>query len=435
MFRETFCSSPWFHLRILPNGNYNVCRWANNKQVTKNIANTSLMEFYNGEEMADLRLQLLNGESPDICKSCHYQDSHEKLSGRKKQLLKSGITDDDFEVKTRCSPHYDYFKYSYQNNGKSKYHPTDLQIDLGNTCNSACIMCSPQYSSRLEQEYKLLSSKNNELFKEYNLSKDWTRDQKLIDKFIKELTELPNIKYIHFIGGETLYMKSFYQICDALIENNLANQLIIGTTTNATIYNDKIEKYIKTFKQFHLGISIETVTPLNDYIRYPSKIKNVLENIKKYNKLEDKKFFKSLRITPNIFTIWEFDLLAEYMIENNITAESCDILKYPSMLRMELMPDDIRHEIIDKFQKTINKFNLIKNNNIVNIRNKEYTKQVTANNIIEYYDFIKNYEKPENIESERYKLVKFLKAFESLRDNKIIDYAPRYTKFLTNYGY
>ena len=51
------------------------------------------------------------------------------------------------------------------------------------------------------------------------------------------------------------------------------------------------------------------------------------------------------------------------------------------------------------------------------------------------YLIIKNYTISENIEEDRYKLVRFIKTFEKLRDNKITDYAPRYTKFLTNYGY
>ena len=278
-------------------------------------------------------------------------------------------------------------------------------------------------------------SQDSELFFYPESYNSWTNDDSLVEKFVKELKSLPKVKYIHLLGGETLYIKSFYKICDALIENDLASEVIIGTTTNATIYNDKIKKYISTFKQFHLGISIESVTELNDYIRYPSKIEQILENIKKYKELDNEKLFTSLRITPNIFTIYELDLLAEYMIKNQITAESCDILKYPSMLRMELLPDDIKNEIIIKFKTIIKKYKLIKNNDIVNVRNKKYINQTIANNIIEYYDFLNNYTAPENIEEERYKLVKFIKSFETLRKNKITDYAPRYTKFLTDYGY
>ena len=348
MLRDTFCSSPWFHLRITPNGNYNTCRWASSKKIDQNMKNSSLQDFYNGSEMSDLRMQMLNGETPDICSSCQYQDKFDKLSGRKKQLLKSGITDNEFEIKFRASPHYDYFKYSWENSGKSVYHPTDLQIDLGNTCNSACVMCSPQYSSRLEKDYKLLHESDRALFADYNLTKDWTNDPLLIDKFINELIQLPNIKYIHFIGGETLHMKSFYKICDKLIESGLSKNLIIGTTTNGTIFNEKMKYYIENFYQFHLGISIESVTSLNDYIRYPSKIDNVLDIISKYKNLQDvnTKLFISLRITPNIFTIYEFDQLAKYTIENNLSVESCNILTEPSVLRMELLPRDIKEEII-----------------------------------------------------------------------------------------
>jgi MoaA/NifB/PqqE/SkfB family radical SAM enzyme len=436
MFRDSFCSSPWYSIRVLPNGNYNVCRWASSKIINKNISNTSLKDFYNSEEMSKFRLDLLNGEKPDFCKLCYYQDDFGKLSGRKKQLLKSGITDEDFELKTRCSQHYDYFKFSYENNGKSNYFPTDFQIDLGNTCNSACIMCDPKYSSRLAQDYKILSVENSDLFKPYEQKKDWTQDPKLIDKFITELTELSDVKYIHIIGGETLYMKAFYQICDKLVECGLSKKLIVGTTTNGTIYNKKLEYYAENFREFHLAISVEALSPLNDYIRYGGKIESITKNIKKFKKLEKtkKSLFFNLQITPNIFTVSELDTMFEFVLKYNLTLESTDILTNPSVLRMELMPDDIRKEIIVKLEKLIVKHNLSQEQ-YENIRNKNTRTQIIANNIIEYYEFLKNYKVPDNAEEERFKLVKFLKSFEKLHNNKITDYAPRYKKFLTDYGY
>jgi len=435
MFQKTFCSSPWFHLRIHNNGNYNTCRWAKYENVTTNIENTSLQDFYNGKEMKKLRMEILQGNNQATCSSCFYEDKFNKLSGRKKQLLKSGITNTDFEIKLRNSPHYNHFEHSWKNSGESNYGPTDIQIDLGNICNSGCIMCNPNYSSRLDKDYQKLNQIDNKIFKNFTNASSWTKDKSLVDKIINELIKFPNIKYLHFLGGETLYMEAFYKICDSLIEHGLANNIILGTTTNGTIYNQSIEKYIKTFKQFHLGISIETVTSLNDYIRYPSNIKLVLKNIEKYKNLTTDKFFMSLRITPNIFTIYEFDKLAEYSIENEITVESCDILTFPSMLRIELLPDDIRQEICNNIEKIIQKYDLKKDSQNINIRNKQFINQTISNGIIEYYDFLTNFSTPDNVEKERYNLVKFLKAFESLRNNRIVDYVPRYTEFLTNYGY
>jgi len=436
MLSNTFCSSPWIHLRVLPNGNYNTCRWAANKNVSQNINQISLQEFYNGSEMSELRSELLDGKTPSICASCQYEDKHNKLSGRRKQLLKSAVTEADFDLKMRASPHYKHFKYSWENAGKSDYYPVDLQIDLGNICNSACIMCSPMYSSRLEKDYIKLNSLADDLFEFPVNSQSWTKNPELIDKFVEEIGQIPKLNYIHFLGGETLYDAAFYAICDKLIEKNLAKDIIVGTTTNATIYNEKIETYIKSFRQFHLGISIESVTNLNDYIRYPSKIESVLEIINKFSTLrKDNRLFLSLRITPNIFTIYEFDKLARYMIEYNISAESCNILNRPSVLRMELMPDDIRQETVERLKAVIDEYNLIKNSNLVNTRSNKTVDQNIANTIIEYYDFILNYSIPDNAEQERKNLIRFLNSFEHLRNNRIIDYAPRYTEFLRNYGY
>jgi MoaA/NifB/PqqE/SkfB family radical SAM enzyme len=436
MLSNTFCSSPWIHLRVLPNGNYNTCRWAANKNVSQNIKQISLHEFYNGTDMSELRNELLDGKTPSICTSCQYEDKHGKLSGRRKQLLKSAVTETDFDLKMRASPHYKHFKYSWENAGKSDYHPVDLQIDLGNICNSACIMCSPMYSSRLESDYDKLSLLADDLFENPTHNKSWTRNPELIDKFVEEIGQIPNLNYIHFLGGETLYDAAFYKICDKLIEKNLAKDIIVGTTTNATIYNEKIETYIKSFRQFHLGISIESVTNLNDYIRYPSKIESVLDIINKFSTLrKDNRLFLSLRITPNIFTIYEFDKLARYMIEYNISAESCNILNRPSVLRMELMPNDIRQETVERLKAVINEYKLTKNSNLINTRSNKTVDQNIANTIIEYYDFILNYSIPDNAEKERKNLIRFLNSFEHLRNNRITDYAPRYTEFLRNYGY
>ena len=55
--------------------------------------------------------------------------------------------------------------------------------------------------------------------------------------------------------------------------------------------------------------------------------------------------------------------------------------------------------------------------------------------IFEYKHLLETYQLPENIEEERYNLVKFIKAFENLRNNTILSYLPEYEEFLRSYGY
>jgi hypothetical protein len=433
MFDKSFCSSPWFHLRLKYDGTFGECRWGK-KSAGLNFANTSIMEYYNSEQMSRMRFQLLNGEKPKNCEICYYEETFGKLNGRIRQLNKSGIDKNNFALTTRSSPHYKLFEYSQNNNGQAKYEPVDLQIDLGNVCNSACIMCEPFSSSRLTADYDKLS-KTHPLFAKPTLYKSWTQDPTLLDKFVNEIAEIKNLKYIHFLGGETLYDPAFYKICEKLIDAGISKNIIIGTTTNGTIYDSRIERLINEFGGFHLGISVEAVTPINDYIRYPGKLVDIIPNIDKFLELrKTSNLVISLRITPNIFTIYDIDLLIKFMLEKQVIAESCNILYKPAHLRMELLPNDIRQETIVKLKKVIEEFKLEKHN-IVNVRVAESFKKVISDVAYDYLNFLQTYSPLADEEELRYKLVNFLQGFESLRENSILDYAPRYKEFLRSYGY
>ena len=436
MLSKSFCSSPWFHIRLTYNGNFNECRWYKDvKTKPINIENTSMLEFYNSDRMRQLRSALLDGQSPPGCSSCYYQDKFGKLSGRTRQLLKSGVQIDDFDRTMRSSPHYQQFLHSHENSGHGDYQPVDLQIDLGNVCNSACIMCDPVSSSRLHTDYIKLHKINSTLFENPSKYTSWTQNLDILDCFIAELIAIPNLKYIHFLGGETLYDEAFYTICDRVIAAGISKNIIIGTTTNGTIHNNRIDHLISQFKEFHLGISIEAVSSLNDYIRYPGKIDPILSNIDKFLALRSSTgLYVSLRITPNIFTISEIDQLFEYMIEKNVIAESCNILFKPECLRIELLPENIRQQTIDKLDQLIVKYKLIKTSDN-NIRKADAIADVIGNVVIDYQQFLAAYTVPKNVDILRQQLVTFLKSFESLRNNSILDHAPNYTEFLRHYGY
>lgn len=436
MFEKTFCSSPWFHVRLTYDGGFIPCRWAKTFEKTHNFHNETIMQYYNSEQMKSLRQSLLSGDSPELCKGCYYEESFGKLNGRKRQLAKSAVDTNNFALTLRSSPHYNNFLYSYNNQGLADRAPVDLQIDLGNVCNNACIMCFPESSSKLEKDYHTLHQISPRLFKKPPAFTPWTRDPELVNRFVQELIAIPDIRYIHFIGGETLYEESFYTICEELIRNDLAKNIIVGTTTNGTIYNERVANLIQHFKEFHLGISIESVSELNDYIRYPSQVDQVKSNIEKFLDLrkEHTGLYISLRITPTVFSIWEIDRVFEYMIDNNVIAESCYILHQPPCLRVELIPDDIREKIKLKLEKLIQKHNL-NSADIINIRRSDHIDQVIANVILDYYRFICDYVKPNNIEESRRDLINFIRSFESLRNNNILYYLPEYEEFLRSYGY
>ena len=222
-----------------------------------------------------------------------------------------------------------------------------------------------------------------------------------------------------------------------MIANGSAKNISLGTTTNCTVSNAELEFIIKSFKHVHLGLSIESLHPINDYIRWPSKIDMILNNIRKFILLREQTgLHLSLRITPNIFSIYHVDTVFEFMIENSIIAESCNILQEPSCLRLELLPKEIIGKILIKINNLINKHDLIPNNQtIINRRREDLTNPVIVDVIFEYKHLLETYKIPENIEQDRYNLIKFIKAFESIHNNNILEYLPEYEKFLRSYGY
>ena len=438
LLKDTFCSSPWFHIRIDPAGNFLPCRWGSHLDPTGyNIATTSILEFMNSDIMDGIRARMLDGDRQAMCSACYYEDGLDKVSGRQRQLLKSAINIQNFD-KTFCiSPHWSNFEFSYKNAGRTTTQPVDLQIDLGNSCNSGCIMCSPKYSSRLATDYVALNKIEPTIFAQPNLGKNWADDPELVDKFVEELAQIPNVRYIHFLGGETLYLKSFYNICNRLIESGLAKDISLGTTTNCTVCSPDLERIIKEFKQVHLGLSVESMHKINDYIRYPSNVDIVSTNIDTFIQLrKETNLHLALRITPNIFSIYHLDTLFRLMLDDKITAESCDILYTPSCLRIELLPPELISECLSRINQVIQDYQLVLDSDvIVNRRDDNVIDPVITQVIFEYKHLLETIVAPADVEDERYKLIKFIKAFEQLRNNTILEYLPEYEEFLRSYGY
>jgi hypothetical protein len=435
--KDSFCSSPWFHLRINPAGHYLPCRWGFGDSPTEHtVENTTLTEYMNSSVMRSLRTSMLEGAKPDMCKSCHAEDAVNKVSGRQRQLLKSAIRIEKFENTLCASPHYDRFKHSFDNNGHTNSMPVDLQIDLGNTCNSACLMCTPTYSSKLFGEHVKLHKIEPMLFKTPLRQSNWADNSTLLKKFVDELAEIPNVRYIHFLGGETLYLKSFYNVCNMLIERGMAKDIVMGTTTNCTIYTPELEHIIREFKEVHLGLSVESFNPINDYIRHPSNIDTVTKNIHKFLSLRTSTgLYTSLRITPSALSILHLDTVFEFMLENDVVAESCNILDDPACLGIDVVPGDILNEALRKIELFINNNKLTPTAMpIINRRRADLNRIIIAQLAAEYTHVL-----TASIRNNKLNLVpdfvRYISAFETLHNNKILGYLPEYEEFLRSNGY
>jgi len=428
VYKTVFCPSPWMHMRINNTGSFEYCRWAqkNDRNSGGNIKNMTAQHYFQ-QEMSNIRRAMLLGSEISGCQDCMIMEQHGKVSGRQRQLLKIGATVQDFEKSMLSSPWMSEFKSSYQNHGITTQLPQDWQIDLGNFCNSACVFCSPHSSSRLAAEFKRLDLISS------IPPRAWCDDPRLLDKFIEALLDSPKLAYLHFIGGETLITPAFRVILESLIAHDLAHTVSVGFTTNLTTWDQDIIDLLQKFKQVNLGMSIECLHPLNDYVRYGGEFKQTVRLLDQWRHVAQKlDWLIQLRITPTALSIWHLDTVYEYAYESGIAVESCNFLHEPAHLRPSVLPLQIRAQVLEKLQAVKSRMSAAAQHHIVNTRDPNIASVQILQDLQSYTHYL------EHAPDESHRLpdmVRFIKTLERSRANCILDYLPEYEEILRSAGY
>lgn len=418
--RDSFCSSPWLHMRITNNGGMTYCRWSDKTIAQANIRDTDPAEFFQ-QHMSSIRDSMLAGESPAGCKSCLQMEAYHKVSGRQKQLLKVGVRLDRFEKTLASSPWRDTFADT-----NCTQLPQDWQIDLGNYCNSACVFCSPIASSRLATEWKKLG------FIDQLPPLNWTDDPDLVAKFVKTLEQSPHIQYLHFIGGETLIAPAFKTILHALVQAGLNRTATIGFTTNLVSWDHEVIELLTQFSSVNLGMSIEAFDAVNDYVRWPAKLSQTQETLAKWQELAKKHgWLMQFRTTPTVLTVGKLLSVYEFAWHENIAVESCNFLSDPEFMQPSVLPVSYRRQIIDQMRSWI-AAKSTSSETIVNIRDPNHAQQQMVQDLQSYVNYLEN----EPDRSDRLPdLVAFLKKIEGNRGNSIVTYLPEYEELFRTAGY
>ena len=421
--KNNFCSSPWFHMKVGNDGTFHYCRWGENNKNNSGLKNNHpITWFQSSPEQKFLRQGMINGVNNLDCHGCYTMESYGKISGRQRQLLKTGIQLKEFDKTLLSSPWLSAFAGSKE--GETDQIPQDWQIDLGNFCNSACVFCSPESSSRLANELFKLKVINN--MPQENWSKNPDQLEKLVNA-LENASAKNGIRYLHFIGGETLLIPAFKEIL-----SKITKPTTLGFTTNLTVWDDEIVSLLEKH-QVHLGLSIETISSLNDYVRWGSKIDLVLKNLARWQQLAKlRDWVVSLRITPTALTIGELDSVYEFAWQNNLLVESCNFIHEPAFLRPSVLPLGLRLQARHKLLSWVNSKDSVSDQDIINTRDTNRTHQVLLQDAKSYINYLDTARDESNLLD---KLADYLNKLESNRNNCILDYLPHYADTLRSHGY
>ena len=424
-FESSFCASPWLHMRINNAGNYEYCRWANkdDRNASANIAQVTPTEYFQ-QHMAPIRRAMLAGETLPGCRECAQMEQHGKISGRQKQLLKIGVQTNQFAKTLASSPWVSEF--SNNSGGHTRQLPQDWQIDLGNYCNSSCVMCSPHSSSRIATEFYKLG------LIDQMPPVAWCNDPVLVTQFVETLRNSPHIQYLHFIGGETLITPAFRRILQTLIDTGLHRSVTVGFTTNLTVWDNDILELLKQFAGVHLGMSVECFHPVNDYVRWPSQLSQVQMHADQWlDQARQHSWLVQLRTTPTALSVAQLLSIYDYAWQHGVAVESCNFLSRPAHLRASVLPAEHKSIIVNDMKQWLEQ-HPAHGATVTNIRNPNVVQAQITQDLQSYINYLET--APD--ESDRLPdLVQYLKLLESSRGNSILTYLPEYEELLRTAGY
>ena len=224
--------------------------------------------YFNSEDYKKIRLQMLNGTEPEICKKCYDIERNGGHSIRQNTLNEYNI--DELINKTDVAT------------GALQELTLDyVHFMWGNKCNLKCKMCGPDASNQLIEEFRAMGMPVSDKVDEINLDWSFESNRTLLEKIA------PYISILNVTGGEPLINNDFLEYCNYLTEQGYSKNIRLSFHTNLTVMPGKFVDTWKDFKWVNAKLSIDAIEQNYEYIRYPGKWNIVSQNIRELIDLTD----------------------------------------------------------------------------------------------------------------------------------------------------
>lgn len=256
---DTFCTLPWMHLYVGPDGNVLPCCQADHDFPMGNIQTSSVIDIVRSDRFNRIRANMLNGKRSKECSRCYILEDAGSPSSRMKH-------NEDWK---------NVNKDTVKPDGTiDLFAPTYLDIRLNNVCNLKCRMCSGYFSSSIAQE-------DFELFGRTTKTPDLMRARQRTDSLQEILEYVPYAEKIYFAGGEPLLSAEHYEILDKLISSGNTDLEIVYNTnfTNLNYKNQPVSDWWKKFKNITIGASLDAYGTVAEYVRHGTDWSTVERNL------------------------------------------------------------------------------------------------------------------------------------------------------------
>ncbi len=364
---DKLCAFPWIHMSANQAGDLIICcNTYENSPMKKNDGTIwklkdviDPLEYFNSDSYQQIRLDMINGKEPEVCKKCYDIERNGGRSVRQNSLDESNMQ--DLLEKTDLST------------GKI----TDLTLSYvhfmwGNKCNLKCKMCDPMSSDQLVEEFKLLR-RPYDYKKLEKFSIDWGYEN---NKVVLEKIA-PYIEIFNVTGGEPLINNDFLDYCYYLVEKGFSQNIKLSFHTNLNVLPSKFVDVWQHFKSVIVKVSLDAIEDDYEYIRYPGKWRSVEKNLIRLQELgNDVNLLVEFHTVFSSFNVHAISNLIKYLLK----IKSKQFVNFPNTLRVtyphwgdcRILPEITKQEIKDELFSILNEIgnpeDLRITNNINNLK-------------------------------------------------------------------
>jgi len=347
---ENLCLAPWTHTYLSPQTERRLCcasrepaqnfkQYIDTKEGTNEYNPQTLEEYWNGENIRRIRMQMLNNEVPPECVVCD------------KKLLNNDVYRDYF---THLFAHkWEDVIVNTDYDGYTSMKPVSWDYRFSNLCNFKCRMCGPMLSSSWETEAR--KQGKIEPWMEPSIKKSIEKFQStVVEEEFSQAVEEHRIEEIYWVGGEPLMYDQHWKYMQRIIELGDGQGLYARYNTNLSrvsykgidLYDDILSK----IRDWQICASIDGTGAVGEYIRTGLKYNEWLEYFKRgitYSRNRRMMRIDFTLTTPGLF---ELENICKLSDELGVDILAKVVFAFDPTIAMSplFLPRDILDAIIDK---------------------------------------------------------------------------------------
>ena len=347
---ENLCLAPWTHTYLSPQTERRLCcasrepaqnfkQYIDTKEGTNEYNPQTLEEYWNGENIRRIRMQMLNNEVPPECVVCD------------KKLLNNDVYRDYF---THLFAHkWEDVIVNTDYDGYTSMKPVSWDYRFSNLCNFKCRMCGPMLSSSWETEAR--KQGKIEPWMEPSVKKSIENFQStVVEEEFSQAVEEHRIEEIYWVGGEPLMYEQHWKYMQRIIELGDGQGLYARYNTNLSrvsykgidLYDDILSK----IRDWQICASIDGTGAVGEYIRTGLKYNEWLEYFKRgitYSRNRRMMRIDFTLTTPGLF---ELENICKLSDELGVDILAKVVFAFDPTIAMSplFLPRDILDAIIDK---------------------------------------------------------------------------------------